>query len=190
MSTGRLEAFSDGVIAIVITIMVLALQPPHGRDLRALRPLLPVLLSYVLSFVYVGIYWSNHHHMMHATRRVTGTILWANMHLLFWLSLVPFVTAWLGENGGPWPTALYGFIMLMAGVAYSILEWTIVASEGNDSVMARAVGSDVKAQVSLAAYVVAIGLAFAHERVAQLVYVVVALAWFLPDRRIETLLTE
>ena len=190
MSTGRLEAFSDGVIAIIITIMVLALQPPHGGDLQALRPLLPLLLSYVRSFIYVGNYWSTHHHMMHATRRVTGTILWANMHLLFWLSLVPFVTAWLGENGGSWPTALYGVVMLMASVAYTILERTIVASEGNDSVMARAVGRDVKSQVSLAAYVVAVGLAFAHERVAQLVYVVVAMAWFIPDRRIEALLAE
>ena len=190
MPTGRLEAFSDGVIAIIITIMVLELEVPHGDDLQALRPLVPVLLAYVLSFVYVGIYWNNHHHLLHATRRVDGTVLWANLHLLFWMSLIPFVTAWLGENGGRWPTALYGAVLMMAGVAYVVLEWTIVASQGGDSLLATAVGRDVKAQLSLAAYALAIALAFVHVRLAHLLYVAVALAWFVPDRRIEAVVRD
>ena len=185
MGTGRLEAFSDGVIAIIITIMVLELDVPHGSEIEALRPLVPVLLAYVLSFVYVGIFWNNHHHMLHATRRVNGTVLWANLHLLFWLSLFPFVTAWLGEVGGTWPTVLYGTVLLMAAVAYTILEWTIAAHEGKESVLAAAVGRDTKALISLLLYGVAIGLAFVHERLSHVLYVAVALLWFVPDRRIE-----
>jgi uncharacterized membrane protein len=184
MGTGRLEAFSDGVIAIIITIMVLELEVPHGGDLEALRPLLPVILAYVLSFVYVGIYWSNHHHLLHATERVNGVVLWANLHLLFWMSLIPFVTAWLGERGGPWPTALYGVVLFMTAVAYVVLEWAIVACQGKDSALATAVGRDRKALLSLASYALAIALAFAHERLAHLLYVAVAVSWFVPDRRI------
>jgi uncharacterized membrane protein len=190
MGTGRLEAFSDGVIAIIITIMVLELKVPHGNDLHLLRPLVPVLLAYVPSFVYVGIYWNNHHQMLQVTTRVNGAVLWANLHLLFWLSLIPFVTGWLGENGGPWPTALYGTVLLMAGVAYVILEWTIVAYQGRDSVLATAVGRDRKALLSLALYALAIALAFVHERLSHFLYVAVALSWFIPDRRIEAVVRE
>jgi uncharacterized membrane protein len=190
VGSGRLEAFSDGVIAIIITIMVLELKVPHGDELEALRPLVPVLLAYLLSFVYVGIYWSNHHHLLHATRRVNGAVLWANLHLLFWLSLIPFVTRWLGENGGRWPTALYGTVLFMAGVAYMILEWVIVAFEGNESSVATAVGRDRKAQLSLGLYAAAIALAFVHERLSHVLYVAVALAWLIPDRRLEGALRD
>jgi uncharacterized membrane protein len=186
MQKTRLEAFSDGVLAIIITIMVLELKVPHGDDIGALMPLLPVLLSYVLSFVYVGIYWNNHHHMLHAVNRVTGGVLWANLHLLFWLSLLPFVTGWMGENHfGKLPSALYGAVLMMAGVAYSILTWTIIREEGQDSVLARAVGKDFKGNVSVVLYAVAIPLAFFIQWAAQAIYILVALMWLVPDRRIE-----
>ena len=184
----RLEAFSDGVLAIVITIMVLELRAPSGSDLAALRPLLPALLSYVLSFTFIGIYWNNHHHLLHATKRINGRIMWANLHLLFWLSLVPFVTRWLGEHhGGAWPTALYGAVLLMAGGAYRILQQGIVASQGRDSRLAAALGSDWKGTLSLASYAVALGLAFVNQWLADALYVFVALLWLIPDRRIEQL---
>ncbi len=186
MGTNRFEAFSDGVIAIIITIMVLEMKVPHGEDLEALRPLLPVFLSYVLSFVYVGIYWNNHHHLLHACSHVTGAMLWANLHLLFWLSLMPFATGWMGENHfGALPSALYGAVLLMAGVAYLILQRTILASEGPGSVLAVAVGRDWKGKASSVLYLVAIGLAFRRPGIAQAIYVAVALMWFVPDRRIE-----
>src|ERR1700730_15760394 len=161
MKTARLEAFSDGVLAIIITIMVLELKVPHGEDLAALTPLLPVFFSYVLSFVYVGIYWNNHHHMLHVTKHVTGAVLWANLHLLFWLSLMPFVTGWMGENHfAPVPTALYGLVLMFAGVAYFILEQTIIRSQGPNSKLKAAVGSDIKGRISVVLYLVAIPLAF------------------------------
>jgi uncharacterized membrane protein len=186
MSKSRLEAFSDGVLAIVITIMVLELQAPHGETLDSLRPLLPVFLSYVLSFVNVGIYWNNHHHMLHSARTITGAVLWANLHLLFWLSLFPFVTAWMGENHfGTWPVALYGMVSLMAGVAYYILARRLIACHGTDSPFARALGSDFKGKISVVIYFVAIGLAFVHPSIALICYVAVALMWFVPDKRFE-----
>jgi uncharacterized membrane protein len=189
MHKSRLEAFSDGVIAIIITIMVLEMKVPHGTSLDALSPLLYVFLSYLLSFVYLGIYWNNHHHMLQATRHVSGTVLWANLHLLFWLSLIPFVTGWMGENHfAPTPTALYGAVLLMAGVAYWILVRTIIAVEGRDSLLAKAVGKDVKGILSVAIYAVAIPMAFVEEWVAGALYVAVALMWLIPDRRIERLL--
>jgi uncharacterized membrane protein len=191
MGTGRLEAFSDGVLAIIITIMVLELRAPHETGLSALRPLLPVILSYVLSFIYVGIYWNNHHHMLHATRRVTGAILWANLYLLFWLSLVPFVTAWLGENHlASTPTALYGVVLLMAAIAYWILQQQILRAEGPHSVLAKAVGRDIKGKISPLFYVLAIGFAFVHPGIADLLYALAALMWLIPDRRIERVLTQ
>jgi len=191
MSKGRLEAFSDGVIAIIITIMVLELKVPHGADLESLRPLLPVFLTYVLSYVFVGIYWNNHHHLLHATSRINGTILWANLHLLFWLSLVPFVTGWMGENHfSSLPTAVYGCVMLMAGIAYSILARAIVADQGAGSKLAAAMGKDLKGKLSLALYAAAIPLAFANEWIADAIYVLVALVWLVPDRRIESRLRE
>jgi uncharacterized membrane protein len=186
MSKSRLEAFSDGVLAIIITIMVLELHVPQGRDFGALRPLLPVLLAYVLSFVYVGIYWNNHHHLLHAAKRVNGSVLWANLHLLFWLSLFPFVTAWMGENGtAPQPAALYGIVLMMAALAYWILERRLVSAEGSNSVLARAIGNDRKGVLSVVIYAVAIPMAFFGHWMAQLFYVVVALIWLVPDRRIE-----
>ena len=186
MGKNRLEAFSDGVLAIIITIMVLEMKVPHGEDLTALQPLLPVFLSYVLSFVYVGIYWNNHHHMLHATKRVSGSILWANLHLLFWLSLFPFITGWMGENHfAPMPTALYGFVLLMAGTAYTILAHAIIATEGKDSLLAKAFGKDRKGKLSLLLYIVAIPLAFVSQWIAQALYVAVALIWLVPDARIE-----
>ena len=186
MGKGRLEAFSDGVIAIIITIMVLELRPPHGTALADLRPLLPVFLSYLLSFVYLGIYWSNHHHMLHATHRVDGAVLWANLHLLFWLSLVPFTTAWIGENHvAPVPTALYGVVLLLAAIAYVILQRTIVAREGPRSTLALALGRDLKGKLCPLAYAAAIPLAFVREWIAWGLYVGVALVWLVPDRRIE-----
>jgi uncharacterized membrane protein len=191
MDTGRLEAFSDGVLAIIITIMVLELRVPHGTDLAALRPLLPVLLSYVLSFVYLGIYWNNHHHMLYVTRRVTGAILWANLHLLFWLSLVPFVTAWMGENHfASIPTALYGVVLLMAAIAYWVLQRQILRTEGPHAVLALAVGRDLKGKLSPLVYALAIGAAFVRPEAAEALYVVVALIWLIPDRRIERALTQ
>jgi len=186
MSKGRLEAFSDGVIAIIITIMVLEMQAPHGTDVGALRPLIPVFSSYVLSFVHIGLYWNNHHHLLHAVKHVSGAILWSNLHLLFWLSLVPFVTAWMGENQfGQWPVALYGFVMLMAGIAYFILTRTLIRHHGPDSALRAAVGRDFKGQLSLVIYVAGILLSFANRWVALGLYVAVAFMWLVPDRRIE-----
>ena len=189
MRTNRLEAFSDGVIAIIITIMVLELKVPHGEDIHTLVPLIPIFLSYVLSFVYLGIYWNNHHHMLHAVQTVTGSMLWANLHLLFWLSLVPFATAWMGENHfGSAPSALYGFVLLMAGVAYYILQQLIIASQGPDSIVKRAVQRDWKGKLSPVLYAVAIPMAFWLEWISLAIYVIVALIWLIPDRRIEKVL--
>jgi uncharacterized membrane protein len=186
MSKGRLEAFSDGVIAIIITIMVLEMKVPHGADIDALRPLFPVFVSYVLSYVFVGIYWTNHHHLLHAVERVNGRILWRNLHLLFWLSQVPFATGWMGENHfAPWPTAAYGFVMLMAGVAYYFLVRAILAHHGKDSRVATALGSDIKGKASVGLYLVAVPMAFINRWVAGGIYVLVALVWFVPDSRIE-----
>ena len=186
MSKSRLEAFSDGVIAIIITILVLELKVPHGESLDALAPLIPVFLTYVLSFVYLGIYWSNHHHMLHATDRVSGSILWANLHLLFWLSLIPFTTGWMGENHfASTPSALYGVVLLMAAIAYWILQGRIIASQGPGSFLARAIGNDWKGKLSPILYLAAIPLAYASHWVAQAIYVAVALMWLVPDRRIE-----
>jgi uncharacterized membrane protein len=191
MKTTRLEAFSDGVLAIIITIMVLELKVPHASEVAALKPVLPVLLSYVLSFIYLGIYWNNHHHLFQATEQVSGGILWANLHLLFWLSLFPFTTAWMGENHlATIPTAIYGFVLLMAAVAYYILERTIIAKEGRDSLLARAVGRDWKGKLSPVLYFAAIPLAFVSPWIAGGIYVVVALLWFIPDPRIERKLEE
>ncbi len=189
MAKNRLEAFSDGVIAIIITIMVLELKVPHGESLDTLRPLIPVFLSYVLSFLYVGIYWNNHHHMLHACHRVTGPILWANLHLLFWLSMFPFATGWAGENHfAPIPAALYGVVLLMAGFAYWLLQQLIIASQGADSLLKRAIGSDWKGTMSLVTYAIAIPLAFASQWISLGLYVLVALVWLVPDRRIERVL--
>jgi len=189
MGKSRLEAFSDGVIAIIITIMVLELTVPHGDSLEVLKPLIPVFLSYVLSFVYLGIYWNNHHHMLHASRQVTGPILWANLHLLFWLSLIPFATGWMGENPfAAAPTALYGVIMLMAAIAYWILQQLIIASQGRDSLLKQAVGGDWKGKMSPVIYAAAIPLAFWAQWMSQALYVIVALVWLVPDRRIEHVL--
>lgn len=186
MPTNRLEAFSDGVLAIIITIMVLELRAPDGADLAALAPLWPVLLSYILSFIYLGIYWNNHHHMLHATQHVNGRILWANLHLLFWLSLVPFTTGWMGENEfAAAPTALYGVVLLMAAVAYWLLQRAIIDLEGSESVLARAVGADIKGKISPFLYLVAIPAAFFNQWIAGTLYVLVALIWLVPDRRIE-----
>ena len=187
MTKGRLEAFSDGVIAIIITIMVLELKVPHGADWEVLGPLLPSFLTYVLSFVYLGIYWNNHHHMLQATDRINGKILWANLHLLFWLSLVPFATGWMGENHfASVPTAVYGIVMLAAALAYWILKNALVAHQGPHSPLARAVGRDTKGVVSPILYAVAIPLAFVHQGIADAIYVCVALMWLVPDRRIES----
>ncbi|HLY12595.1 MAG TPA: TMEM175 family protein [Planctomycetota bacterium] len=186
MSKTRLEAFSDGVIAILITIMVLELKVPHGADWGALRSMLPVALAYVLSFVFVGIYWNNHHHMLHAAERVDGRILWANLHLLFWLSLIPVATQWMGNFPlAPLPTAVYGILLLCAAIAYTVLQAAIVSRHGPDSVLASAVGKDVKGKVSLALYAAAIGAAFVLPWVSYGIYVIVALLWLVPDRRIE-----
>jgi len=191
MNKGRLEAFSDGVIAIIITIMVLELKVPHGDSLEVLLPLWPVFLSYSLSFVYLGIYWNNHHHMLHATRQISGNVLWANLHLLFWLSLVPFVTGWMGENEfAPIPMAMYGAVLLMAALAYWILLQTILRAEGPDSLLRKAVGSDWKGKLSPILYVIAIPAAFVHEAIAGALYVAVALIWLIPDRRIERVLSR
>jgi len=186
MGKGRLEAFSDGVLAIIITIAVLEMKVPEGADLTHLRPVLPVFLSYVLSFIYLGIYWNNHHHMLQTTRRVGGAILWANLHLLFWLSLIPFVTGWMGHNDfAPAPTALYGVVLLMAAIAYMILQRAIVAKHGKGSLLAAAVGKDIKGKISPVLYVVAVPAAFVQQWIAGALYVLVALLWLIPDRRIE-----
>jgi uncharacterized membrane protein len=191
MGKGRLEAFSDGVIAVIITIMVLEMKVPHGTDLAALVPSIPVFLSYVLSYVYTGIYWNNHHHMLHAVQHVNGRVLWANLHLLFWLSLVPFVTGWMSENHfAAVPVALYGVVLLMAGVAYYLLARILVAEHGRDSALARALGKDVKGMVSMVVYAAAIGLSFWNPWVACALYVAIAIMWFVPDPRIERTLAK
>jgi uncharacterized membrane protein len=189
MSKGRLEAFSDGVLAIIITIMVLELRAPHLASLDALKPLLPEFLSYVLSFVMVGIYWNNHHHLLQAAEHIDGRVLWANLHLLFWLSLIPFVTRWMGESHfAPWPVAAYGAVMLLAGCAYYILTRVLIAHHGKDSRLAIAVGRDMKGGLSVLIYAIAIGVSFVEPRVACGLYVLVAIIWLIPDRRIETVL--
>jgi uncharacterized membrane protein len=186
MSKTRLEAFSDGVVAILITIMILELKIPEETDLHALRPLLPIFLTYVMSFVFLGIYWSNHHHMLHVTERVNGAVLWANLHLLFWLSLVPFVTGWMGENDfAQLPTAVYGIVLLCAAIAYTILQMTIIRLEGPHSKLAAAVKKDVKGKISIGMYIAAISLAFVQTRISYVLYVTVACIWLVPDRRIE-----
>ena len=186
MTRGRIEAFSDGVIAIIITIMVLELPEPEGPEWSALRPVAPVFLTYVLSFAYIGIYWSNHHHLLHSAQRINGRILWANLHLLFWLSLVPFVTGWMGHHhSAPEPTAVYGVVMLLAAVAYWILQKTILLQHGSDSVLARAIGRDLKGKLSPVFYAAAIPLAFVNQWLSDALYVAVALMWLVPDRRIE-----
>ena len=191
MGKTRLESFSDGVIAIIITIMVLEMKVPHGETVDALLPLFPVFLSYILSFVYVGIYWNNHHHMLHTVKRVSGSVLWANLHLLFWLSLFPFATGWLGENHfAALPSALYGMVLLMAACAYFILQHAIISSEGEKSLLKAAVGQDRKGKASLVLYVIAVIVAFWLTWVAQLIYIAVAIMWLIPDRRIENALQE
>jgi uncharacterized membrane protein len=192
MTKGRLEAFSDGVLAIVITIMVLELDVPHGDATpEALAPIVPVFISYALSFVFIGIYWNNHHHMLHAAPRVDGRVLWANLHLLFWLSLIPFVTGWMGENHfAAWPSALYGVVLSLAGIAYFILARVLIAVNGRDSALAKAVGKDVKGRVSIVLYLAAIPLALLAGWLALAIYVIVAIMWLVPDRRIEKTLTS
>lgn len=190
MGKNRLEAFSDGVLAIIITIMVLELKVPHGSEMAALRPLLPVFLSYVLSFIYIGIYWNNHHHLLHTVKTVSGGILWANLHLLFWLSLVPFATGWMGENEfAAAPTAVYGMLLLMAAISYTVLQRAIVGKHGSSSVLASALGRDRKGKVSLFLYLLAIPGAFFNQWIAGIVYAGVALIWLIPDRRIEQALS-
>jgi uncharacterized membrane protein len=191
MKKARLEAFSDGVIAIIITIMVLELKIPHGADWEALRPLVPAFLTYVLSFAYLGIYWNNHHHMLYVTDQINGKILWANMHLLFWLSLIPFTTGWMGENHfAPLPTAVYGIVLLAAAIAYYILQQLIIAQQGADSKLKAAVGKDIKGKLSPLIYVVAILMSFINQWISDGLYVLVALMWLIPDRRIESKLNE
>ena len=191
MTKGRLEAFSDGVIAIIITIMVLELRPPEGANLQALVPLIPSLLTYLLSFIYLGIYWSNHHHLFQLVRRVNGGVLWANLHLLFWLSLVPFVTGWMGDNGlAPVPVALYGAVMLLAAVAYFIMVRVLLRLHGAGSPLAASMGSDAKGKLSLALYAASIPLAFFSTSLSIAIFVVGALIWLVPDRRIEKTLTS
>lgn len=186
MGKNRLEAFFDGVVAIIITIMVLEMKVPHGEDLQALQPLIPVLLSYVLSFVYLGIYWNNHHHMIHTTHSVTGSMLWANLHLLFWLSLIPFTTGWMGENHfATVPTAAYGVVLLLASIAYWILQQRIIVSQGEESLLKKAIGNDWKGKLSPALYFAAIFVAFLSPWISVTIYVLVALMWVVPDRRIE-----
>lgn len=188
MTKSRLEAFSDGVIAIIITIMVLELKVPHGGEWSALRPLLPIFLSYVLSFVFVGIYWNNHHHMLHAAKSINGSILWANLHLLFWLSVIPFGTAFMGENHfAALPVAVYGFILFMAGVAYFILSRVLLAHHGPESLLAKAIGADNKGLISLAVYLIALAIAFWLPMLSVASFVLVAIIWLVPDRRIERL---
>ena len=192
MSKGRLEAFSDGVLAIIITIMVLELKAPHNAELEALVPLMPVFLSYLLSFVFVAIYWNNHHHTLQTVRHVTGGVLWANMHLLFWLSLVPFVTGWMGENHfAPLPTAIYGVVLLLCAISYTILQTTIVKHDKHENdLLAEAIGGDLKGKISMVCYIAAIPLAFVHQAIAGALYAIVALIWLIPDRRIEKKFAE
>ena len=191
MNKGRLEAFSDGVLAIIITIMVLELKVPHEADFSALKPILPVFLSYVLSFIYIGIYWNNHHHLLQATKKVNGKILWANLHLLFWLSIVPFTTAWMGENHfAPHPIALYGINLLFAAISYTILQSLIIKHHGKEYILAEAIGKDWKGKVSLGLYIVGIIASFFAEWIAGTCFVVVALIWLIPDKRIEAKITD
>jgi uncharacterized membrane protein len=191
MSKNRMEAFSDGVIAIIMTIMVLELKVPRGTDVSALLPLVPIFLSYVLSFIFLGIYWSNHHHLLQAIKHVDGRALWANLHLLFWLSLIPFVTGWVGENHfAAWPVALYGIVMLGAAIAYFILTRALIALHGRDSVLATAVGRDFKGTISVMIYGAAIPLSFLNSWVAVGLYVLVAIMWLIPDRRIEKIVSQ
>ena len=191
MNKTRLEAFSDGVIAIIITIMVLELKVPHGDNFEALTSLIPVFLSYVLSFIYIGIYWNNHHHMLHTCHKITGSILWANLHLLFWLSLFPFATAWMGENHyAALPSALYGFILLMAAIAYFILQHFIIVSQGANSLLKKAVGSDLKGKLSIVLYMIAMAISIWAQWLSQGLFILVALIWLVPDRRIEKVLVD
>ncbi len=191
MNKGRMEAFSDGVLAVIITIMVLEMKSPNGTSVAALTPVIPIFLSYLLSFIYIGIYWNNHHHLLHATQRVNGATLWANLHLLFWLSLVPFTTAWMGENHfAAWPVAVYGMVMLLAGVAYFILTKALIHLHGHGSTLATSIGSDRKGKISIALYAVGIPLAFVQRWIAGACYVVVAIIWLIPDRRIEKKVAE
>jgi len=191
MNKTRIEAFSDGVLAIIITIMVLEIKVPHGSDFKALIPLLPIFLSYILSFIYLGIYWNNHHHMMQTVKKVTGRILWANLHLLFWLSLIPFVTGWMGENNfAPEPMAAYGFILLMAAIAYYILQLQIVRAQGSDSVLAKAIGKDRKGKLSPLIYIVGIVFAFINVWVSGALFIFAALIWLIPDKRIEKMIED
>ena len=186
MEKGRMEAFSDGVLAIIITIMVLEIKVPHGHELSDLKPLGPILLSYILSFIYLGIYWNNHHHMLQTVEKVTGGILWANLHLLFWLSLVPFVTGWLGENKfSSTPMALYGVVLLMAAIAYYILQTQIIRSQGEDSTLAKAIGKDTKGKISPVLYVIGIAFSWMNPAISGALFVLVALIWLVPDKRIE-----
>ncbi len=186
MHKGRLEAFSDGVIAIIITIMVLEFKVPESGELTALAAMLPTFLSYVLSFVFVGIYWNNHHHLLQTAQHVNGRILWANLHLLFWLSLIPFATAWMGHNGrSPWPVAIYGIDLLLSGVAYYVLSQSLLRHHGQQSILAKAIGSDVKGKISLVLYLCAIPLAFVNSYLSFAIYISVALTWLIPDRRLE-----
>lgn len=191
MNKGRMEAFSDGVIAVIITIMVLDLKVPHGGSLADLRPLLPVFFSYVLSFTFVGLYWANHHHLLQGAKRINGTILWANLHLLFWLSLAPFATAWMGDHPkDPWPFAVYGLILLLAAFAYSVLTKILIKHHGSNSILAASIGKDLKGRVSVWIYIASIPLAFVRTWISGLCWVVVALMWLYPDRRIENALAR
>lgn len=191
MGKGRLEAFSDGVLAIIITIMVLEMKVPHGASLEALKPLLPVFMSYILSFTYIAIYWNNHHHMMRAVKHVSGTVMWANVHLLFWLSLFPFVTGWMGENHfSTWPVAIYGGVAFMAGIAYYILAHCLADLHGKDSALAQALGKDRKGVLSVVIYAIGIGLSFVNPWIGVSLYALVAMIWFIPDKRIEKKLSE
>jgi uncharacterized membrane protein len=191
MNKGRLEAFSDGVLAVIITIMVLEMKSPAGTNLKALASVIPVFLSYVLSFIYIGIYWNNHHHLLHATQRVNGATLWANLHLLFWLSLIPFTTDWMGENHfAAWPVAMYGIVLLLAAVAYFVLSKTLIKLHGRGSTLATSIGSDRKGKISIVIYAAAIPLAFVEGWIAGACYVAVAILWLIPDRRIERTLAQ
>lgn len=191
MHKGRVEAFSDGVIAIVLTIMVLELKVPHGQNFSDILPLLPVFLSYILSFIYIGIYWNNHHHLFQAVKKINGKILWANLHLLFWLSLIPFVTAWAGENHfSSLPAAMYGFVLLCAGFAYFILSSSLIKHHGADSLLAKAIGKDIKGVISMVAYLIAMPIAFWNTSLSMSIYVFVAILWLVPDSRIENALRE
>ncbi|MCB0459343.1 MAG: DUF1211 domain-containing protein [Flavobacteriaceae bacterium] len=186
MNKGRMEAFSDGVLAIIITIMVLEIKVPHGNDFENLTPLIPVFLSYILSYIYLGIYWNNHHHMMHTVKKVSGGVLWANLHLLFWLSLIPFVTGWMGENNfAQRPMALYGFILLMSAVAYYILQLQIIKTNGEDTILSEAVGKDIKGKISPILYIIGIAFTWINTWVSGILFTLVAFMWLIPDKRIE-----